>query len=88
MDGPNKQSLFGLVKDSRTTDLWLYLLLNSDQENKLRTAVNISNMLVGLAGTYAFSSKTVKEAEGFGGGGGGGGGIILFVKFIIKIFAK
>jgi hypothetical protein len=46
---PRRQHLLGLVKDSRTTDLWYYLA----QDGKMKTTMIISNRLVGL-GENAF----------------------------------
>jgi hypothetical protein len=53
-----------LVKDSRTTDLWLGLLIISDQNYKLKTTMNIPNILVGRAAKAVFSVQGVKLETG------------------------
>jgi hypothetical protein len=43
---PKKQHLLGSMKDSRTTDLRLGLLVISDQDDKLKPTMKISNLCV------------------------------------------
>jgi hypothetical protein len=50
-----------LVKDSRTTDLWLGLLVISDQNHKLKTTMNIPNILIGTAAKAALSVQGVNK---------------------------
>jgi hypothetical protein len=49
-----------LVKNSRTTDSWLRLLVIYDQDNKLKTTMNKPNILLGIAEKTAFSVQGVK----------------------------
>jgi hypothetical protein len=49
-----------LVKDSRTTESWLGLLVTSDQEDKMETTMKISNLSVGLAEYSAIRVEGVK----------------------------
>jgi hypothetical protein len=44
-----RQDLLGLVKHSRTTDLWLWILVISGHNGKLEITMKISKLLLGLA---------------------------------------
>ena len=53
--------LFGLVKDSRSTDTWLGLLgLCFYQDDKPKTTMKISNMFVGLAEESTISVEGIE----------------------------
>jgi hypothetical protein len=57
---PNRQPLLGLVKHSKTTDLWLGFLLFYDQDDKLKTTSKISNMFAVLVEYAAIRMEGVK----------------------------
>jgi hypothetical protein len=61
--------LLGLVKDSRTTDLWSGFLVISNQEGKVWTTIKISILFVVLAEYSAIRMEGVKiAAKVFGPG--------------------
>jgi hypothetical protein len=56
---PTRQHLFGFVYGSRTSDLWLGLLVLFDYDGKLKITMKISNLIVGLAEYFAISMEGV-----------------------------
>jgi RNA polymerase subunit RPABC4/transcription elongation factor Spt4 len=57
----NRQPQLGLVKDSRTSDSWLGLLVILDKDLKLETTMNISNLFVSLAEYSAIRVEGLRQ---------------------------
>jgi hypothetical protein len=58
-----RQHLLVLVKDSRTTDSWLGLLVCFNQNVKLKTTMKMSNLFIGLAEYSAISTERVNNIK-------------------------
>jgi hypothetical protein len=54
---PKQAAAAFFVKDPRTTDSWLGLLVSLDQDVKLGTTIKIPNLFVGLAEYSAISME-------------------------------
>jgi hypothetical protein len=56
---PIRHPLLGLVKHSRATDSWLWLLVILDQDVKLKRNMNVPNWIFGLAEYSGISMEGV-----------------------------